>query len=296
VPNVRRSIIVKVASEPAEFEEAYKLVAASYRASGYEMPSSKLIRFTPYHALSATTTYVAKHDGRILATFSLVPDNILLGLPMEAIYAEEIAALRQTGARLAEVTSFAATDLSLREFNTVFRALIRLMKQHHVHHGGDTWVITVNPKHRNFYTKVLGYVLLGPCRPYPKVLGAPAEAYVLDLDGMRIRAPKTYQQMFGTPLPAEAFLVPRLPANWIRYFVTESSQTDDETLEMVLGYVERVGSPRSWKDAMPRRPTAHQQLDQVGGQADQPARQREREVLVGTGQRGGAATACRPTQ
>ena len=40
----------------------------------------------------------------------------------------------------------------------MFNALIRLMKQHHVRHGGDTWVITVNPKHRNFYTKVLGFV------------------------------------------------------------------------------------------------------------------------------------------
>jgi hypothetical protein len=244
--------VVKVASHPSEFEEAYKLVAANYQACGYEMPSSKLIRFTPYHALPDTTTYVAKHEGRILATFSLVPDNILLGLPMETIYAAEIAALRQTGARLAEVTSFAAADMSLREFNQVFLALIRLMKQHHVHHGGDTWVITVNPKHRNFYTKVLGYIPLGPCRPYPKVLGAPAEAYVLDVDGMRTRAPDAYQQMLATPLPPEALLVPHLPANWVRYFVTQSSQTDDETLEMVLRYVERVGSPRRWKDSSPR--------------------------------------------
>src|SRR5262249_18472615 len=150
-----------------------------------------------YHALPDTTTYVAKLDDRVLATFSLVPDNILLGLPMEAIYAEEIAALRRTGARLAEVTSFAATDMSLVEFSHVFQALIRLMKQHHAYHGGDTWVTPVNPKHRNFYTKVLGYVPLGPRRPNPKVLGAPVEAYVLDVEGMRTRAPEKYEEMLG---------------------------------------------------------------------------------------------------
>jgi hypothetical protein len=253
VPNIARDIVVKVASQPEEFEEAYRLVAANYQASGYEPPGSKPIRFTPYHALPDTTTYVAKHEGRVVATFSLVPDNHLLGLPLETIFPEEIAALRQGGARMAEVTSFAAGEMSLREFSQVFLALIRLMKQHHVRHGGDTWVITVNPKHRNFYTKVLGYVPLGPCRPHPKVQGAPAEAYVLDVDGMRARAPEKYEELLADPVPAEALVVPRLAANWVRYFVTQSSQTDDETLEMILRYVERVGSPRRWKDASPRR-------------------------------------------
>src|SRR5262249_53876056 len=46
----------------------------------------------------------------------------------------------------------------------------------------------------------------------------------------------------------------------------------------------------------PGRSAADQQLDGVGRQADQPARQGERKVLVGRGQRGGAATARRPTQ
>ena len=254
VANVAREIVVKVATDPAEFEEAYRLVAANYQASGYEPPGAKPIRFTPYHALPDTTTYVAKHEGRVLATFSLVPDNHLLGLPMESIYPEEIAALRQGGARLAEVTSFAATDMSLREFSCVFNALIRLMKQHHVRHGGDTWVITVNPKHRTFYTKVLGYVPLGPCRPHPKVQGAPAEAYVLDVEGMRARAPEKYQEMFGEPLPDAALPVPRLPANWVRHFATQSSQIDDETPEMILRYADFVRRRRQRKEVSARRP------------------------------------------
>jgi hypothetical protein len=256
VPNIARAISVKVASRPAEFEDAYRLVATNYQASGYEPLGSKPIRFTPYHALPDTITFVAKDEDQVLATFSLVPDNHLLGLPLEEIFPEEIAALRQGGARVAEVTSFAATDMSLREFSQVFLALIRLMKQHHVRHGGDTWVITVNPKHRTFYTKALGYVPLGPCRPHPKVQGAPAEAYVLDVDGMRARAPEKFQEMFGERLPGSALVVPRLAANWVRYFATQSSQTDDDTLEMILRYVERVGSPRRWKDATPRRTLA----------------------------------------
>jgi hypothetical protein len=256
VPNLARHIVVKVASEPAELEEAYRLVAANYRASGYEPADSKPLRFTPYHALPDTVTAVAKDGDKVVATLTLVPDNHLIGLPSEAIFPDEIAALRRSGARLAEATNFAATDLSLREFRQAFNALIRLMKQHHVRHGGDTWVITVNPKHRAFYTKALGSVPLGPCRPHPTVQGAPAKAYVLDIDGMQARAPEKYQEVFGEPLPDEMLAVPRLPANWVRYFVTQSSQTDSETLEMILRYVERVGSPRRWKDAAPRRAAA----------------------------------------
>jgi hypothetical protein len=80
---------------------------------------------------------------------------------------------------------------------------------------------------------------------------------VLDVDGMRARAPEKFREMFGEPLPAAALPVPRLPASWVRYF-TESSQTYDETMEMVLRYVERVGSPRRWKDATPRQAIALQ--------------------------------------
>jgi hypothetical protein len=255
VPNVARDIVVKVAARRAEFEAAYRLVATNYRASGYEPHDSKPIRFTPYHALPDTITFVAKHHRRVLATLSLVPDNHLLGLPLEEIFPEEIAALRQGGARVAEVTSFAATDMSLREFSQVFLALIRLMKQHHVRHGGDTWVITVNPKHRTFYTKALGYVPLGPCRPHPKVQGAPAEAYVLDVDGMRARAPERFQEMFGEPLPTAALSVPRVPANWVRHFATQSSHTDDETPEMILRYADFVRERRRRKNLSmhPRR-------------------------------------------
>jgi hypothetical protein len=47
------------------------------------------------------------------------------------------------------VISLAEDGLSRRESLRVFMALIRVMFQYHVAQGGDTWVITVNPRHRN---------------------------------------------------------------------------------------------------------------------------------------------------
>ena len=82
---------------------------------------------------------------------------------------------------MAEVISLAAdSEVTPREFRPIFVTMIRLMMQYHVSHGGDTWVITVNPRHRDFYSKAMGFVPLGPPRPYADVQDHPAEAYMLD--------------------------------------------------------------------------------------------------------------------
>ncbi|HKI31391.1 MAG TPA: hypothetical protein VKA46_05960 [Gemmataceae bacterium] len=246
VPGISREVVVKIASEPQEWEQAFELVGANYQKRGYEAATTKLYRFTPYHALPDTTLFVAREGERVLATFSLVPDNTLLGLPMEALYAAEIADLRRQGRHLAEVTSLAVSDLGQREFLQVFVTMIRVMKQHHVSRGGDTWVITVNPRHRNFYCKILGYQPLGPCKPYAAVGNAPAEAYVLDRDQMRTNAPGAYERIFGEWLPAEVLTGVALPRPFVRYFGAQSTQADEARIGAILRSVAAAGSPRAW--------------------------------------------------
>jgi hypothetical protein len=246
VRGVAGNITVKIASQLGEWEQAFRLVAGNYQEAGYQAPTGKPFRFTPYHALPDTTVFVAKRDESVVATFTLVADNTLLGLPLEALYAAEVGGLRRQGCRLAEVTSLAFADLSQREFLQVFTAMIRLMKQYHVGRGGDTWVITVNPRHRNFYCKVLGYQSLGPCKAYAAVSGAPAEAFWLDRGVMRTNAPRGHEQIFGEGLPAEAFHAAPLPRSVIRYFAAESSQTDETQVNDILRSVAAFGTPRAW--------------------------------------------------
>ncbi len=246
VPGIARDIEVKIASDRQEWEEAFQLVAANYRARGYEAASSKRLRLTTYHALSDTTMFVAKHQGHVVTTFSLVADNTLLGLPLESIYGPEIQAARQEGLRMAEVTSLADAGLSVREFLQVFTALIRLMKQYHVDRGGNTWVIAVNPRHRNFYCKVLGYQPLGPCKAYAAVSDAPAEAYWVNREVMRSNAPKMYTDIFEHPLPAGALVRRPIPADVLRQFAADSTQTDPRQVQEILDYEYHYGSPRRW--------------------------------------------------
>lgn len=238
VPGISRAIEVKVAADESEWTAAFKLVRDNYLESGYEAPSPKLFRFTPYHALPDTTVFVAKCEGEVVATFTLVQDNHPLGLPMESLYEQEIGELRAQGRRLGEVTSLAADGLSQREFLQVFISLIRLMKQYHLEQGGDTWVITVNPRHRSFYCKTLGYAALGPARAYDAVGGAPAEAYWVDQPRMVERGPRAAESIFA-PLPPETLLPAPMPVGLIRKLAAESSQTDlgrvDELLNEISG-------------------------------------------------------------
>jgi N-acyl amino acid synthase FeeM len=248
VMGVTRDIRVKIATEQAELEEAFALVAANYRARGYEAPSDKPYRFTPYHALPGTATLVAKHEGKVVATLTLVPDNDVLGLPMENIYGEEIAGLRQEGRKLAEVISLADSGLSIREFVQVFKALIKLEMQYHASRGGDTWVIAINPRHRSFYQKVMGFVPLGPCRSYPSVQDHPAEAYWLDLERMRTQAPKMHLEAFGERLPDGALETPPWSAERVRHFGHRSTQIDARRVDELVLLIEQLDSPPRWQE------------------------------------------------
>src|SRR4051812_20284227 len=248
VPGIAREIQVKIASNREELEGAFRLLAANYRARGYEKSSTKRFRFTPHHVLPDTVTLVAKHEGRVVATLSVVPDTLLCGLPMECIYGAEVDALRREGRRLAEATSLADQGLGVREFVRVFKTLIMVGMQYHIHRGGDSWVISVNPRHRAFYLKVLGFVPLGPRRAYPTVEGHPAEAFLSGVDLLKARAPEMYKEVFGEPLPEAVLRTPRWSPRRVDYFGKRSTQGDGRRIRDILSHVERFGGPpRRWE-------------------------------------------------
>ena len=221
VPGIARDLRVKFASTRNEWEQAFQLVADNYQARGFEVGDADY-RFTAYHALPETVVLVAKEGEAVVATFSLVPDNALIGLPLESLYRQEIRGLRP-GRRLFETGSLAERGLGLREFMQVFVTLMRLGWQHMTRRGFDTTVIAVNPRHVSFYTKQHGFASLGQRRSYAAVQGAPAEAFYLDPALMKVRVPRMHQQMFGEPLPGKCLVAPRMPAELVRHFARHSS-------------------------------------------------------------------------
>jgi hypothetical protein len=156
---------------------------------------------------------------------------------MESIYGPEVAELRAAGLRPAEAISLADTGLTIREFVPVFKALIKLAMQYHGSRGGDSWIITVNPRHSSFYQKVLGFIPLGPKRCYPTVQNHPAEAYLLTAQSMAASAPEMYQDVFGDLLLEPVLEAPRWSEQCVRYFGARSSQLDPDALDDLLSAI-----------------------------------------------------------
>jgi hypothetical protein len=245
VPGLSRDIRVKIASTRDEWEQAFQLAADTYQARGYESSAADC-RFTSYHALPDSVVLVAKEQQRVVATLSLVPDNTLLGLPLESLYRDELRQLRQQGRKLFEGGTLAGDGLGTREFHHVFLTLMQLAWQCMIHRGADTTVITVNPRHSALYSKLYGYLPLGPRRAYDKVRGHPAEAFYLDRPLMAARVPAVHQRMFGQELPASTLVEAPMPEHLVYYFAARSSQTRLATVEQILWNVKACGSPRRW--------------------------------------------------
>ena len=247
VPHLNREILVAPARTRREWQLALELVAANYTESGYEADPTCTARLTPHHALPESVTFIAQQADDVVMTMTMVPDNWVIGLPMEETYPEEIQSLRRQGRRLAETISLAASDsLGIREFRRTFETMIRMLMQQHVANGGDTWVIAVNPRHREFYTRAMGFTPVGGRRAYASALDNPAEAFMLDCKQMRERVPAMHLQMFGEWLPAHSLEHSPMPLHIASYLATQMAQKRVELLQKVLEARTRCGVTRAW--------------------------------------------------
>ncbi len=161
---------------------ARELAYGAYRERGYtergefEMLSAYLeSRYRPF-------TLLAKDIRDVPAgTISLLFDENN-HLPCDQIFEKEIGSLRMQGRGLVEVTLLAIQPSYARS-RELLVGLFNLIYLYARHVRGYTdFLIEVNPRHVNYYRKLLGFELFGTKRPCPRVKGAPAVLLRLDLN------------------------------------------------------------------------------------------------------------------
>ena len=207
---------VGVAGTPAERLAAARLVGAMYRGEGYlagvpERETGSEAFYTLHLLLDEAVIFVAREEesGRIVGTLTTVLDSAA-GLPMDALYAEELALLRGQGRTCCEFCSLAvdpdcgsrATGLLLALFRVAYR---------YAHHQDrvDDVCVTLKPSHAGFY-KRLGFEQCGPLRLDPRFGNADTIAMRLSSDVTRnlwasgeIHAPRHWMKVFcSEPLGA----------------------------------------------------------------------------------------------
>jgi hypothetical protein len=122
-----------------------------------------------------------------------------IGLPMDAAYPRELAALRAPGRRLAEVGALSVAPAHRRTglVHLVNKLMMRVARECL---AVDDLVIAVHPRAEDFYRGALLFERVGAPRVYPG-LTAQALAVALKLDLATLRA--RYLRAYG-PAPASA--------------------------------------------------------------------------------------------
>jgi hypothetical protein len=189
-----------------EVIKAWQLVYRAYLRSELILPNRQEIHTNPGAVQEGTVVVVGTLEEEICATISAYLDRSD-GLPLDAIYAAELGALRARGHRLVEVGLLADRRAKL---SRSFEATLRLMKFAYfwgLLNGMTDIVIGVHPHHSGFYQRVFGFDLVGEESCCPWVNNAPvvplqlALRMVEDLGG----APRGLRFFMQEPLDGSHF-------------------------------------------------------------------------------------------
>ena len=161
--------------------------------------------------------FVATLEGEAVFTVSLVIDG-RLGLPMESVYADEVAMRREQGLLLGEVSCLADRRSQFRGFFPVFLRLSRLMVQYARLRGVEELLVAVHPKHARFYRRYMDFRMIGDQTAYPTVRNHPAVALSLNFDRVDRERPRAYDTFFGQPIPEEQLEPQPMPRSDREYF------------------------------------------------------------------------------
>lgn len=160
-----------------EVHEAERLVHDAYVARGLRNAKEPRDVRRTRHA----TVFVARVGGAVAATLSLLRDSPR-GLPADALYGAELAALRASGRRLAEVGALAVERHCRGAALALVRPLVQLLGVYARDvEGADELCIAVHPRHASFYEGRFGFIRFGGEKPYAAVNNAPAVGLRLDL-------------------------------------------------------------------------------------------------------------------
>src|SRR5690606_5517021 len=166
---------MKVSEHKSEREAAFRLLHQVYYRAGLTGNDGRDMRVLKHHLSDHTDVMVAKRNGEVAFTMSLVRDAEY-GLPLESLFAAEVEAMRAAGIRLAEVSSL-ASDNSLESKSEQFGLLVKMISltlQAARRRGVDRLLLAVHPRHARVYQRLFGCVICSEVREYAAVEGNPA--------------------------------------------------------------------------------------------------------------------------
>lgn len=209
-------ILYKAAENRDERAAAFRLVHQAYVRAGLIEPHPAGMRVSSHQLQPEAVILIATLREEVISTVSLIPDGPQ-GLPMEAVYGNEVACLRSQGMRLAEVSALADRRRQISRTLPVFVPLMRLMVQSARRQGIDRLLAAVHPRHAKFYQRFLSFETMAEERLYPAVRHRPAVALALDFARLDRERPANYELFFAAPIGNEQNVPRPMPAEDIAH-------------------------------------------------------------------------------
>ena len=195
IPSLHEDIVFDIASSQNDLDQAFHLLHDAYVREGYSKPHASGRRITDYHLLPSTTTLVARAQGQIVATVSIIRDGHF-GLPADGVV--DLSPFRKRNERLGEVSSLAIKpEFRGRSGEVMFYLFKYLYHYSKALFGLDRFVIVVNPNRITLYESVILFVPLhrSAIKNYGFANNAPAVAATLDLRSAPQRWRRAYDHM-----------------------------------------------------------------------------------------------------
>jgi hypothetical protein len=174
-------VVIERAVHADELVAAYRLVHDTFVGEGLIDASSSRLRVRACELSPSMATFVARSAVGVVGVMSVIGDSRELGLPSDPVFGRELAALRERGRRVAEITNLAIAP----EFRktSVFLGLSRAVLAWGMDLDFDDGFAAVSPKHGPYFEHVLCFTPWGERRSYRLDADDPVRGFRLDLRG-----------------------------------------------------------------------------------------------------------------
>ncbi|MBT8338448.1 MAG: GNAT family N-acetyltransferase, partial [Desulfatitalea sp.] len=174
-------VILELARNRSDLDAAFQLLHEAYVKEGFSKPHDSGRRVTDYHILPSTSTLVAKYQGQVVGTISIIRDGAF-GLPMDKI--TDLQQFRQAGERLGEVSSLAVSPTYRGNSGVIMFHMFKYVVDYCLNYFGvDRMVIVINPARKALYESLLIFTRLQRrvVKSYQFVNNAPGLCMTLNL-------------------------------------------------------------------------------------------------------------------
>jgi hypothetical protein len=186
---------VRLARTADDYEGVFRLVQATYVATGIADVLESTLRITPQHVLPEAYVLMAHEGERLVGTMTVTLDSPAL-LPLDKDYPDELDALRAAGGRLCELGSLAIVERCRHRgvMNLLSMAAFTLatskLEASHV-------VIGVNPRAFDHFRATYQFAHLGQAKRHAQLV-APVVGLVTDLGTLQAFLRRVYPTPLAT--------------------------------------------------------------------------------------------------